>query len=138
MVIGIASVAVFSRVDTWFVSRLGGDELAALGFAFPVMMIVGSAAGGLGIGATSVVSRAIGAGDRAEVRRLTTDALLLAVVVVAALSALGLVYLDPLFRLLGAKGDALGWRAVASSRCGRAQPGPNAGAGRPPRRRRLG
>jgi putative MATE family efflux protein len=107
MVIGIASIAVFGLVDTWFVSRLGGEELAALGFAFPIMMVVGSVAFGLGIGASSVIARAIGAGDRERVRRLTTDALALALLVVAALAATGLAVVEPLFAALGADGETL-------------------------------
>ncbi len=107
MLVGIASIAVFGLVDTWFVSRLGGEELAALGFAFPVMMVVGSVAFGLGIGATSVISRAIGAADRGRVRRLTTDALSLSVLAVALLAGLGLLFLEPLFLALGATEEVL-------------------------------
>jgi putative MATE family efflux protein len=107
MMVGIASIAIFGLVDTWFVSRLGGAELAALGFAFPVMMVVGSVAFGLGIGATSVISRAIGSADPTRVRRLTTDALSLSVLVVALLAGLGLLFLEPLFRALGATEEVL-------------------------------
>ena len=107
MMVGIASLAIFGLVDTWFVARLGGAELAALGFAFPVMMVVGSVAFGLGIGATSVISRAIGASDHGRVRRLTTDALALSVLVVALLAGLGLLFLEPLFVALGATEEVL-------------------------------
>ena len=107
MIVGIASVAVFGLVDTWFVSRLGGAELAALGFAFPVMMIVSSIAFGLGTGVTSALSRAVGAGDEARARRLTTDALLLAVAVVAVVAGAGMVAVEPLFVALGAGPEAL-------------------------------
>jgi len=97
----------FNLADTYFVSRLGTVPLAALSFTFPVVMTVGSIAVGLGVGAASVISRAIGRGDRGLVRRLTTHSLLLAVVAVGLFCLVGLVTIDPLFRLLGADGPVL-------------------------------
>lgn len=105
MAIGFVAIMAFNLVDTWFVSRLGTIPLAAMGLTFPVVMIVGSVARGLGMGTTSVVSRAIGraaAPDAAAVRRLTTGALLLGVAVVALVSGVGVATIDPLFRALGA------------------------------------
>ena len=61
----------------------------------------------LGAGAACVVPRAIGQGDRDQVRRLATDSLALAVMMVAALSAAGQLTARPLFALLGAEGVVL-------------------------------
>ena len=107
MLIGIFSIAIFNVVDTWFVSLLGGIELAAISFTFPVVMVVGSVTMGLGIGATSVVSRAIGAGRPEDVRRYTTDALMLALALVIVLSVVGWFTIDPLFRAMGASESTL-------------------------------
>ena len=49
MMFGILGMSIFNLVDTFFVGRLGTVELAALSFTFPVVMIVSSAAHGLGI-----------------------------------------------------------------------------------------
>ncbi len=102
MVMGLLAIMVFNLVDTWFVSKLGTAQLAAISMTFPVVMIIGSISRGLGIGATSVVSRAIGSGNHGEVRRLTTDALLLGVGIVLVVSVVGWFTIDPLFRLMGA------------------------------------
>jgi putative MATE family efflux protein len=107
MVIGIVSIALFNVVDTWFVGLLGARELAALSFTFPVVTIVGSIALGLGVGTTSVLSRAIGGGESRDTRRVTTDSLLLGVALVALFATLGLLTIDPLFTLLGARGETL-------------------------------
>lgn len=107
MVVGILAVISYNLVDTWFVSRLGTKALAAMGFTFPVAMIVQTLALGLGVGTSSVLSRAIGKGNRDEVRRLTSHALVLAVLIVAAVAALGMATIGPLFRLLGATEDLL-------------------------------
>ncbi|MGF1539632.1 MAG: MATE family efflux transporter, partial [Pleurocapsa sp.] len=51
MVWGVFAVVAFNLVDTYFVSQLGTDELAAMSFTFPVVMVLGSIAMGLGVGA---------------------------------------------------------------------------------------
>ncbi len=102
MLVGVFSIAIFNVVDTWFVSLLGGTELAAISFTFPVVMVIGSVTMGLGIGAASVVSRAVGAGKIDDVRRYTTDALMLALSLVIVLSVVGWFTIDPLFRAMGA------------------------------------
>jgi putative MATE family efflux protein len=102
MVFGIFSMSAFHLVDKYFVGKLGTAELAAIGFTFPVVMFVASIALGLGVGASAVISRAIGEGDFPKVRRLTTDSLVLALLIVIAFVAVGLLTIDPLFRLLNA------------------------------------
>ncbi len=102
MVFGIFSMSAFHLVDKYFVGRLGTTELAAIGFTFPVVMFVASIALGLGVGASAVISRAIGEGDFGKVRRLTTDSLVLALLIVIAFVAVGLLTINPLFRLLNA------------------------------------
>ncbi|MCK4494756.1 MAG: MATE family efflux transporter, partial [Candidatus Aminicenantes bacterium] len=102
MVFGMISMIIFNLVDTLFVGRLGTKELAALSFTFPVVLIIHSLALGLGIGASAVISRAIGEGNHHKVQRLTTDALCLSVIIVAFFIIIGLFTIEPLFRLLGA------------------------------------
>ena len=104
---GIVATMAFNAVDTYFVGRLGVAELAAMSFTFPVVMLLTSAAIGLGAGTSSVIARALAPGGSERVRRLTTDALLLAGVVACALAAVGALLIDPVFRLLGATEDLL-------------------------------
>ena len=107
MLFGIVSLMLLNLVDTWYVSKMGTHPLAAMGFIFPVINLVGSSMIGISVGTTSVVSRAIGAGDHDRVRRLVTHALLLGVLVVLALTIAGLATIDPLFTLLGATPETL-------------------------------
>jgi len=107
MVIGIGAMVAFNLTDTFFVGRLGSIELAALSFTFPIVLIVNSIAIGLGIGASAVISRAIGRGETGEVRRLSTDSLTLAVSIVAIFVAAGFLTIDPIFRRLGATENVL-------------------------------
>jgi putative MATE family efflux protein len=102
MIAAMIGMVAFNLVDTFFVGRLGTDQLAALSFTFPVVLVVNSIALGLGIGAAAVISRAIGEGDHAKVRRLTTDSLVLAVLAVMGFVIIGLSTIGPVFRSLGA------------------------------------
>ncbi|WP_444943486.1 MATE family efflux transporter [Microbulbifer sp. ZKSA006] len=107
MVWGILAAMSFNIIDTYFVSQLGDGPLAAMSFTFPVVMAINSFAIGLGAGTSSAVARVYGAGDIASVRRLVTDASLLALLIAVAITAIGLATMGPLFELLGAGPDIL-------------------------------
>ncbi len=102
MMAGMVSMIIFNLVDTFYIGQLGKNELAAMSFTFPVVMVVQSIALGLGMGTASVVSRAIGRGDSDIVKRLSTDSLFLAGLIVAVAAITGELTIDPLFKLLGA------------------------------------
>ncbi len=107
MTFGMIGIVAFNLVDTYFVGRLGTNELAALSFTLPVVLIVQSVALGLGVGASALISRAIGEGNAARVRRLTTDILALSLLVVLGFAVAGLLTIGPVFRLLGASREVL-------------------------------
>ncbi|MCF6335797.1 MAG: hypothetical protein L3J12_08655 [Spirochaetales bacterium] len=102
MMTGMISMIIFNLVDTFYIGQLGKNELAAMSFTFPVVMVVQSIALGLGMGTSSVVSRAIGQGDSFKVKRLSSDALILAGLIVAVAAITGELTITPLFTLLGA------------------------------------
>ncbi len=107
MFIAMAAMMGFNLIDTFFIGRLGTEQLAAMGFTVAVVMVSSSINQGLGVGTTAVVARAIGANDHQGARRFTIDAVLLGVVVSTTLATVGLLTLDPLFRTLGASGQVL-------------------------------
>lgn len=104
---GIFTMMLQSFIDMYFIGRVGVRELAALSFAFPVLMVVTSVAIGLGAGTSSVVARAIGANNHRRARRLATDSLLLSFGITAVMSFIGVLTIEPLFRLLGAPDDMI-------------------------------
>jgi putative MATE family efflux protein len=104
---GMFAIMVFNLTDTWFVSRLGTDELAAIGFTFPVVMIVGSLAIGFSSGAASIITRALGAGNKALASRTVSDGIILTIAGTILVSVIGLLTMTPLFTLLGAEGHIL-------------------------------
>lgn len=107
MIFGILSMILYHLADTFFVGKLGKEQLAALSFTFPVVMIIGSLAQGIGLGAAAAVSRSIGSRDYDRVRRLATDSLALGLLIIAVAVIAGLLTIEPLFALLGAGGTVL-------------------------------
>lgn len=102
MIWGILAIISFQLVDTYYISLLGTEYLAAISFTFPVTMTVFSLIIGLGIGMSSVLSRKIGAGDHDEIIRIATHGLILAAMVALCVSVLGLLIMKPLFQIMGA------------------------------------
>ncbi len=107
MIAGMISLVVFNLTDTFFVGRLGEEQLAALSFTFPVVLIVNSLSSGIGIGAGALISRYVGEGNHYKVERLTTDSLTLGFIFILLFSILGILTIRPLFTLLGAEGIIL-------------------------------
>jgi putative MATE family efflux protein len=107
MLLGITTMMGQSFIDAWFLGQVGDRALAAFSFGFPILMIVTSVAIGLGAGTSSVVARAIGGEDPGRAKRLVTDSLILSFLITASVCALGILTIDPLFRLLGAPDDMI-------------------------------
>lgn len=107
MYFGILSAIAFNLVDTYFLSLLGTNELAAITYTFPIIYIVTGVTMGIGTGATTVISKAIGAGDQEKVIRFTTHSLILATVIVFILTIIGHFTIELIFPLMGAKGQIL-------------------------------
>lgn len=104
---GIMMIISFQLVDTYFVSLLGTEDLAAFSFTFPVTYFIFSFIMGFSIAMSSVVSRLVGSGDSDAVRRVATHGLVMVMAVGIILSILGLVFMEPLFKLLGAPAEML-------------------------------
>ncbi|MTI66438.1 MAG: MATE family efflux transporter [Firmicutes bacterium] len=107
MIFGIFSMVIYNLADTYFVGQLGKNQLAALSYTFPVILIISSLAQGIGMGTSSVLSRAIGGGDDRLVKRLATDSLFLGLIIVILCVTIGELTIEPIFSLLGAKENTL-------------------------------
>ncbi|WP_417594374.1 MATE family efflux transporter [Oceanospirillum sp.] len=104
---GIVSLMLFNLVDAYFIGMLGTDALAAVTFTFPVTFTLISLSIGLGIGTSAVVGRLLGANSLELVKRRTTDAALLAIILSLLLTIIGWLTLEPLFLLLGVTPDLM-------------------------------
>ena len=100
---GLVTVMGANLIETIYISLLGTDELAALGFTFPLVMLLQSMTMGLGVGASSVVARKIGADERVQATSIISHSLLITVIFVGIVSFLASLILSQIFDLLGAE-----------------------------------
>jgi putative MATE family efflux protein len=107
MTIGIFASMAFALIDTYFLGKLGGNELAAIGFVSPVMMIIFSASIGLSAGTAAILAPAIGAHDEEAIREYTTNSIILTILMSIAFSIIGLLTIEPLFVMMGAKPEVM-------------------------------
>lgn len=102
MVIGIVAVFFFNLVDTFFISLLGTQSLAAVSFTMPIAMVVMNLAIGLGIASSALIARATGEKNNTLAQHYVIAALLLTLALAGIMLVAGLMFNDQLFSLLGA------------------------------------
>lgn len=102
MTFGMVAILMFNLVDTFFISLLGTEALAAISYTFPVTFAVNCITMGIGMGLSTNIGRLLGQGHAQDAARFSTHGLILAVSLVALASMLGLATIEPLFLLLGA------------------------------------
>lgn len=102
MLPAIFAVLGLDLFDTYLVSKLGTESLAAISFTIPVTASLFALAIGLAIGASAVLSFSLGKGDHHKAQRLTTDSLIISALIAILIGLIGLATIEPLFRLLGA------------------------------------
>jgi Na+-driven multidrug efflux pump len=95
--------ALYNLVDTIFVGRGAGDiALGALSIANPVQMIVMAFGLMIGIGSSSIFSRAYGRNDKEVMRRSVNTAILMGVVLSVLIAVVGMIFLDEMLYFFGA------------------------------------
>jgi len=107
MVLGIMAMFLFNLVDTYFISLLGTQPLAAISFTFPVTMLVINMGIGLSIATGAVVARALGQKDQQQTTLWISSSFYLAILIALALMTIGLTFQDTIFQLLGAGPELL-------------------------------
>ncbi|MEN6395781.1 MAG: MATE family efflux transporter [Methanoregula sp.] len=107
MIVVMLLMSTYNLVNAIWVAGLGADALAAVGFVSPLFMVLIGLGNGLGAGATSVISRRIGAGDHAGANSAAVHALLITLVLSAILTVPLLLFADPILIAFGA-GETVG------------------------------
>ena len=107
MLLGLVAVMGANLIETLYIGKVGTQELAALGFTFPVVMGLQGMTMGLGIGASSVVARSIGYSDWKRAKVLITHSFILVLFFVAAVTGIIWFFLDDIFAVLGAREQIL-------------------------------
>ena len=99
--------ASYNIVDGIWVAGLGQAAIAGIGFVTPIFMVLNGFSIGLGNGATSSISRAIGARDHERANKSATHSLLIFLIASIVLSAVLMIIQQPLLKTYGASGQSL-------------------------------
>lgn len=111
MIIAMLVQTLYNLVDALWVSGLGPDALAAVGFVFPFFFIILSVSTGIGVGAGSAISRRLGASDKEGADSVAVNSIVL-MVVLSILFTIPLFLLsEPLFTSIGS-GDTFDMAVV--------------------------
>lgn len=102
MMFGLGMLMSFNLIDTFYVSMLGTESLAAFSFTFSITFGLISLAIGIGVGVSAVVAKTLGQKNLALSRQHATVSLVISAVMVCALAFVGLYFLRQTFTLLGA------------------------------------
>ena len=92
----------YNLVDTYFVAQIGTSAAAAVGVCFTISSIVSALADSISIGSKSIISRRLGAGDDSSAHTYASSATFACLTMGLLITTFGLLFLQPLLRLLGA------------------------------------
>ncbi len=101
-IISFLITSIYNLADTFFVSSLGTNATAAVSVNASLDQIIMMAGSMLAVGAASYISRLLGARKEEKANRVLSTAFFLAMGFGAVVMVLGLSFMQPMVRLLGA------------------------------------
>lgn len=107
IMISMIITALYNIIDGIWVAGLGQAAIAGIGFVTPIFMILNGVSVGLGNGATSAISRYVGARDKEGADKGAEHSLLIFLLASIILTVILLIILEPLLKLYGASGQTL-------------------------------
>ncbi len=104
--IGILVMSLNVLVDSIFVGNwIGSIAIAAINVVLPVSFFIGALGMAIGIGGSSIISRALGAENKAKAVKTFGNQITLTLLVTIAMVSLGLYFVDTLIPAFGGKGS---------------------------------
>ena len=103
MIVAMVVQTLYNLVNRIWVSGLGTEAAAAVGFAFPLLFMGTAIATGLGVGGGSAISRRIGAKDKKGGDTAAVHTLILMVIIALVYAIPLFVFAEDIFRLIGAE-----------------------------------
>lgn len=103
MILEMSMESVFALVDMFFVGKLGTTATQIVGLTESCLSIIYSIAFGVGMAATAMVARRVGEKNVEQASRSGAQAIVLAIIISAIISFVGVFWGDNLLALMGAK-----------------------------------
>lgn len=101
---------VYNIADTWFIGQTNNPYMvAASSLVLTIFLMTSAIANLFGVGGGSLVVRLLGRKDEEEAKKVASLSLVLAIVFSLLFSALCLIFMNPLLRLLGASDHTIGF-----------------------------
>ncbi|MGE5619462.1 MAG: MATE family efflux transporter [Sphingomonadaceae bacterium] len=107
-IVGMIVMSLYNVIDRIFIGNSAGFlGIAAITVGFPIMIVQFAFIGMIGMGATALVSIRLGQQRREEAESIMGNALVLLAGLALTMTALGLVFTDPLLRIFGASDEVM-------------------------------
>ena len=107
-IVGMIVNALYNIVDRMFIGNFVDSlGIAGITVSFPIMIILMAFSMLVGIGATSLISIRLGEGKKDEAEIILANGMVLLIVISLLVSALGLIFLNPLLKVFGASPNVL-------------------------------
>lgn len=104
--IGILVMSLNILVDTIFVGNwIGSIAIAAINVVLPVSFFIAALGMAIGIGGSSIISRALGANDKSKALKTFGNQITITLLLTITMVILGLVFINQLIPAFGGKGD---------------------------------
>ena len=104
--VAMLMVLIYNLADTFFIGQThNAYQVAAVSLATPVFLMFMAVGTVFGIGGTSVISRAMGEGRTEYAKKVCSFCMWACVIVGIGMSALFLLFMNPLLSLIGASED---------------------------------
>ena len=108
LIISLLITSFYNLIDAFWVSGLGADALAGVGFFTPIFMILVGFGNGLGSGAAFALSKYLGENNKLKADNAAVHSILINVIVSLIITSLLLVFLNPILNAMGA-GQTIGY-----------------------------
>jgi putative MATE family efflux protein len=106
--IGILFMSVNILVDTIFVGQwIGSLAIAAVTVVLPITFLISSLGMAIGIGGSSIISRALGGKDKEKAYRTFGNQIMMTLVLALFFVVIGFLFSDEILLLFGANGDIM-------------------------------
>lgn len=107
IMISMILTALYNIIDGIWVAGLGPTAIAGIGFVTPIFMVLNGASVGLGNGATSSISRFIGAKNKEMATEAAKHSMFIFLIASVALTIIFIIIQKPLLMSYGATGQTL-------------------------------
>lgn len=105
-IIAMLMVLIYNLADTFFIGQTHDDlQVAAVSLATPAFLLFMAVGNIFGIGGTAVISRSIGEKDFDYAKKICSFCMWCCVIFGVLMSAVFLIFMDPILKLLGASSD---------------------------------